>query len=215
MSCPRRRISWWTLRTLLPTYDVTTPGGLLQATFVGFASIFAGLAAATLTAGWASDETSGRLEMLLTTPLARARWAVASGVGVYLTIATMTAVLAVAIGIGVAMAGGDVVTPVVGTLALGLYAMALAGIGLAVGTLVSTSIAGPVVAVIAIATFLLDFLVPALELPEGLRRLALSADFGQPMVGAWEWTGVVVSIVVIAGGLAVSGWGMTRRDVRR
>jgi ABC-2 type transport system permease protein len=202
------------LQGLLPTYDITTAGGVLQVTFMAFASILAGLAAATLVTGWASDETSGRLEMLLTTPLARTRWAWASGVGVYLAIAVMTAVLAVAIGVGVAAAGGDVVTPLLGTLALGLYAIALAGIGLAVGGLASTSIAGPVVAVVAVATFLLDFLVPALDLPGWMRRLALSADLGQPMVGTWGWTGVVASVTLAIGGLAIGAWGVRRRDLR-
>ena len=203
------------LQGLLPTYDITTAGGVLQVTFVAFASVFAGLAAATLVAGWAGDETSGRLEMLLTTPLARARWALASGAGLYLAIAVMTVVLAVAIGVGVAAAGGEVGTPVIGTLALGLYATALAGIGLAVGGLVSTSMAGFVVAVVAIVTFLFDFLVPALDLPDWMRRLALSADLGQPMVGTWEWTGIVASVTLALGGLALGVWGMRRRDVRR
>lgn len=204
-----------TLRNLLPNYDIATAGGLLQATFMGFASIFAGLAAAMLVAGWAADERSGRLEMLLTTPLARARWAVASGAAVYLAIVAMTVVFALAIGIGVAAAGGEVATPVIGTLALGLYAIALAGVGLAVGGLVSASIAGPVVAVVAVATFLIDFLVPALNLPDWVRQLALSANLGQPMVGAWEWTGIAASVGLAVGGLALGGWGMRRRDVSR
>ena len=45
----------------------------------------------------------------------------------------MTLVIMVAIGIGSVSAGGsDVATPIVGTLVLGLYALALAGIGIAV-----------------------------------------------------------------------------------
>jgi hypothetical protein len=84
-----------------------------------------------------------------------------------------------------------------------------------VGGLVSASIAGPVVAVLAIATFLIDFLVPALDLADGLRRLALSADMGQPMVGTWDALGIVAAAVLAAGGLALGAWGMRRRDVSR
>lgn len=127
----------------------------------------------------------------------------------------MTGVLAAAIGVGVAAAGGEVVTPVIGALALGLCAAALAGIGLAVGGLVSTAVAGPVVAIVAVATFLLDFLVPALDLPGWLRQLALGADLGQPMVGTWEWAGIVASVGLAVGGLALGAWGMHRRDVSR
>lgn len=103
----------------------------------------------------------------------------------------------------------------VGTLALGLYATVLAGVDLAVGGLVSTAVAGPAVAVVAVVTFLIDFLVPALDLPDWLRQFALSADLGQPMVGTWEWTGVVASLALAVGGLALGAWGMRRRDVSR
>ena len=44
----------------------------------------------TLVSGWASDEGSGRLEMLLTTPMARSRWATSGGAGVMLAIAVLT-----------------------------------------------------------------------------------------------------------------------------
>lgn len=203
------------LQGFLPTYDITTAGGVLQVTFMAFASVVAGITAATLVSGWASDETSGRLEMLLATPLARDRWAWASGAGVHLAIAVMTAVLAVGVGAGTLAAGGDATTPVLGTLALGLYASALAGLGIAVGGLVSTSVAGRVVAALAVVTFLLDFLVPALDLPEWLRRLALSAELGQPMVGTWGGRGVVAALVLSLGGTAIGVWGFRLRDVRR
>ncbi len=57
--------------------DIATVGGFLELLFIEFGFILAGLAAATLVAGWASDETSGRLELLLATPLTRIRWVVA------------------------------------------------------------------------------------------------------------------------------------------
>ena len=43
--------------------------------------------AATFVAGWSSDESSDRFELLLTTPLTRVRWALSSGLGVWLAIA--------------------------------------------------------------------------------------------------------------------------------
>ncbi len=71
------------LAAVFPNIDLTTAGGFLQLVFVELGFIVVGFAAATLVAGWASDETSGRLELILASPLARARWAVRSGVGVY------------------------------------------------------------------------------------------------------------------------------------
>jgi ABC-2 type transport system permease protein len=202
-----------TFRTIFPNFDVATAGGLLQL-LISLAFIVVGFAAATLVSGWASDESSGRLEMLLSTPLARSRWAVSSGLGVYAAIAVMTAVVAAGIGIGALGAGSDAMTPMAGTLTLGLYAAALAGVGFAVGGF-RTSIAAETVALVVVATYLIDLIVPALSLPDWVHQLALTAHLGQPMIGAWDPAGVVACLILATVGLGVGGWGMRRRDVAR
>ena len=203
------------MRTLFPAIDLSTAGGFLQLAFVVFGFILAGFAAATLVAGWASDEASGRLDSLLTTPLARGRWATAGGLGVYLAIGAFSAVIALGIAAGAAIGGGDVLTPVLGTVVLALYALALAGIGLAVGGLVRTSIAGEAIAAVVIVTFVIDLVVPALHLPDWVHQLALTSHLGQPMVGIWDPAGIVACLAIAVGGLALSGIGMRRRDIGR
>ena len=141
---------------MFPNIKLDSAGGFLQLAFVFFGFILAGFAAATLVAGWASDEGSGRLDSLLSTPLARGRWAVSGGLGIYAVLAVLTAIMAICIGAGAAIGGGDIVTPVVGTVVLGLYAMGLAGIGLAVGGVLRTSFAGEIVAGVVILTFVID-----------------------------------------------------------
>jgi ABC-2 type transport system permease protein len=200
-------------RTVLPNFDLTTAGGFLQLVFVQLGFIVVGFAAASLVGGWASDETSGRLEMLLATPLSRWPWAVCSGIGVYLAVAAMTVVLALAVGIGALIAESDAVTPMAGSVTLGLYAAAVAGVGFAIGGLLRTSIAAEAVALLVVATFLVDLIAPALRLPDWVHQLALTAHLGQPMVGAWDVTGIVACLVLAAGGLAIGGWGLRRRDV--
>jgi len=202
-----------TFRTIFPNFDVATAGGLLQL-LISLAFIVVGFAAATLVSGWASDESSGRLEMLLSTPLARSRWAVSSGLGVYAAIAVMTAVVAAGIGIGALGAGSDAITPMAGTMTLGLYAAALAGVGFAIGGF-RTSIAAETVALVVVATYLVDLIVPALSLPDWVHQLALTAHLGQPMIGVWDPAGVVACLVLATVGLALGGWGMRRRDVAR
>ena len=203
-----------TFTTIFPNFNVATAGGLLQL-LISLAFIVVGFAACTLVSGWASDESSGRLDMLLATPLARSRWAVSSGLGVYAAIAVMTAITAVAIGIGALGAGSDAITPMAGTITLGLYAAALAGIGFAVGGLFRTSIAAEAVALVVVATYLVDLIGPALKLPDWVHQLALTAHMGQPMVGNWDASGVAACLVIAAGGLLLGGWGMRRRDVAR
>jgi ABC-2 type transport system permease protein len=202
-------------RSVLPNFDLTSAGGLLQLVFVQLGFIVVGFAAAALVGGWASDETSGRLEMLLSTPLARARWAVSSAIGVYLAIAAMTVVLALAVGLGALAAGSDAATPMAGTVTLGLYAAALAGVGVAIGGLFRTSIAAEIVALLVAATFLIDLVAPPLRLPDWVHQLALTAHLGQPMVGRWDAGGIAACLVLAIAGLALGGWGMRRRDVAR
>jgi ABC-2 type transport system permease protein len=201
------------LDRIFPLFDVGTAGGFLQL-MVQVLYIVAGFAAATLVAGWASDEASGRLEMLLTSSLSRTGWAVRSGIGVLMAIGVMTLVVAVAIGIGAMAAGSDALTPMLGTLVLGVYAAALAGIGFAVGGF-RASLAAEVVALVVIVTYLIDLLAPAFRLPGWVHQLALTSHLGQPMVGIWDWAGMALCAVLAVGGLAVGAWALRRRDVAR
>ena len=176
-------------RQIFPNLDLNGAGAFLQLAFITFGIILVGFAVATLVKGWASDEAGGRLETLLSTPMSRARWALAGGLGLFAAIGVMTLVIMVGIGIGSTLAGGDVATPILGTVVFALYGIALAGIGMAVGGLVSTSIAGEVVAAIVILTFLIDLIAPALKWPDWIHQLALTSHLGQPMIGNWDWVG--------------------------
>ncbi|MEZ4595323.1 MAG: hypothetical protein R3C32_00005, partial [Chloroflexota bacterium] len=198
---------------MFPGLDIGTVGGFLQL-MVQLLYIIAGFAAATLVAGWASDETTGRLEMLLTTPLGRRRWALRSAAGVVLAIGAMALLVAAGVGIGALASGGDALAPCLGALALGAYAAALAGVGFAVGGL-RASIAAEAVAALVIATYLVDLLAPAFGLPAWVHQLALTSHLGQPMVGAWDWVGIGLCVAMAAGGTLVGAWAIGRRDVAR
>ncbi len=202
------------LSTVFPNVDYASAGGFLQLLFVEFGVILAGLAAATFVSGWASDETSGRLEMVLASPLARARWAIAGGVGMLVSVMLFVALTAVGIGFGVASSGSELGTPLVGALVLGLYAAALVGIGHAVGGLLGTRRAAAFVVVFVIVTWFVQLLGPLLGLPDLVRDLALTSHYGQPMVGVWDPVGIVASIVLAIGGIIVGTWAFARRDLR-
>jgi ABC-2 type transport system permease protein len=201
------------LATVFKGYDIASSGGFLQLMYAYMGYLIAGLAAAVFVAGWASDEKDRRLELLLASPLGRARWAISGGVGVFMAIGVMTVVAMAGVALGVAAAGGDVATPVTGALIIGLYAAAAAGIGMAVGGLVRNSIAGEVTALFVIATFLIDFLAPPLNLPDWFHQLALSSHMGQTMVGHWDLVGVGACLVFAAGGLVLGAVGIRRRDI--
>jgi ABC-2 type transport system permease protein len=202
------------LNQVFPGFDIRSVGGFLQLLYVEFGLILAGLAAATLVAVWASDEGSGRLEFLLASPLSRIRWVTSGGVAILTGVVVVTIVAALGIAVGALISGGDIVQPVVGSLVLALYAAALGGIGVAIGGLFRTSWAGPAVALITVVTWFIDILAPALKLPDFVHQLALTSHYGFTMLGQWEVTGIVASLVLAVGGVAVGAWGFKRRDLR-
>ena len=179
------------------------------------ALIAAGFAGATFVSRWASDETDGRLEMVLATPLDRARWVIAGGIGAMLGIVVMTVLFAAGIGLGAASGGVAAGDSIVGSAALGLYAAAIAGVGVAVGGLWRTSIAAEIAALIVVATYLIDLIAPPLGLPDWVHQLALTAHLGQPMIGRWDAAGVIACVAIAVGGVLLGAWGMQRRDVAR
>ena len=165
---------------------------------------------------WASDEGDGRLEMVLATPMARARWVVAGGVaGAPRGRRDDRPVR----GRDRARLGGRAASPPARRCSAaprsGLYAAAIVGIGVAVGGLWRTSIAAEIAAVVVVVTYLIDLLAPPLKLPDWVHQLALTAHFGQPMIGQWDAVGVVACVVIAVGGILLGAWGMSRRDVSR
>lgn len=203
------------IKSIYPDIDLTQPSGLLQLTFFAFGSFILGLAGASFLGGWSSDEGRRRLDLVLAAPISRVRWAIESGLGVLAAIAIMTLVLAAFVGLGVATQGGEPLAPIVGVGVLGLATAAFAGIGFAAGGVVRASLAAPVTAGLVIATFLLDTLGEALNLPDPVLDLSLLRHLGQPMAGVFEPGGIAAALALTVGGLVVGAWGLQRRDLDR
>jgi ABC-2 type transport system permease protein len=203
-----------TFAALFPGFDLGSAGGWLQL-YAQLLFIAAGFGAATFVSKWASDETDGRLEEVLATPVARARWVLAGGIAALMAVALMTVLFALGVGLGAASGGVSAGDPMLGSAALGLYAAALVGVGVAVGGLWRTSLAAEITALVVVATYLIDLLAPAFKLPDWVHQLALTAHFGQPMVGVWDVAGIIGCVAIAAGGLLLGAWGISRRDVAR
>jgi ABC-2 type transport system permease protein len=202
------------MRVAFPRADLSQPGFALQVLFVQLGTLLGGAAAAALVGGWASDESDGRLEMLLTAPIARFRWMVETGLATYLAVVVTALVVGIATAIAIAASGGDVLTPTSGVFVIALYGTAAGGMGLAVGGLIRPSLATPTVIVVIIGMLLIDILGPLLNLPEWITNLSLSRHYGEPMIGAWDPVGVIASLALAIGGLLIGAWGFSRRDLR-
>lgn len=205
------------IQRFFPDADILSAGGFLQLSLFSQAILVVSVATATLVAGWASDEGERRLELLLSAPVTRAGWAVRSSLAVMAGIAVMVALLAVGVVIGSStqVATRDLGSLAVGVSVLGLYAMALAGIGLAVGGLVRPSLAAPVTVVVALTFFLWDLIGSIAGLPDELLDLALNRHLGRPILGEFDWPGMAACVLLAAGGIVVCALGMRRRDIGR
>jgi polyether ionophore transport system permease protein len=190
-----------------------TPEGFLQLAFFSFGIVIMGLATATYLSGIASDENEKRLDMLLSTPVSRARWLIGTSVGLYAAIALQTLVMGLLAAIGVAGGGGDPVQPFVGVWIAGLYAAALAGIGIAVFGLGFVGLTAATPAILVFAFFLYDLIATTAKFSPEFAGLSLSAHLGQPMIGIFDVPGTLLLLALAVGGVAVGALGMHRRDL--
>jgi ABC-2 type transport system permease protein len=203
------------IKTIFPNDDILSTGGFLQLAFFSEAIIVIGLAAGGFVGAWASDESERRLELVLGAPVSRMSWALRSAAAVMVAIAVMTAVMSVGIVAGASTQAGNPFNLVPGMAVLGLYGMALAGIGLAVGGLVRPSLAGPVTIVLGLTFYLLDVIGSILNLPDVILDLALNRHLGRPILGSYDEVGLIACVVLAIGGVVLCAVGMRRRDIGR
>jgi ABC-2 type transport system permease protein len=205
------------IQRFFPDADILSAGGFLQLSFFSQAILFVSIATAALVAGWASDESDRRLELLLSPPVTRAGWAVKSGLAVMAGIAIVIAIMVggVVIGASTQAATRDLGSLAIGVAVLGLYAAAIAGIGLAVGGLVRPSLAAPVALILAIGFFLWELIGSIVGLSDELLDLALQRHLGQPILGQFDVPGMAACALLAAGGIALCAIGMRRRDIGR
>ena len=198
---------------LYPGLDFSQPSGWVQIAFFAFGTLMSGLAAAVLIAGWASDESERRLDVVLAAPLARIQWAIRSGLGVLIATAGVAVLTGAAIALGIAIEGGSLDGVLGGTAILALYASAFAGIGLLVGGVIGTRYAAAVAGAAVILSFLLELIGNALKLPEWMVELSLNHHVGQPMIGSYDLVGIIACATLALGGLLVGALGWNRRDI--
>jgi ABC-2 type transport system permease protein len=197
-----------------PEFDFSTVGGVLQLAIFAFLVLIMGLAAATLVAGWASEERDGQLEQVLATPLRRTSWVLRSGVSVLLACLLMGVVMGVGPALGAAVQGDPFVALLSGGIVLGAYGAALIGVGFVVAGLGRPQFAGLAVAGLALAFYLLDLIGSILRLPDEVMNLSLNRHLGKPMIGIYDVGGLIFCAAVAIGGLILASYLYSRRDLK-
>jgi ABC-2 type transport system permease protein len=202
------------VRQFYPNIDFNSAGGILQLAIFGFVALLAGIAASTLVSGWASDEREGRVEVVLSTPIRRMTWFRRSGGAVLLALLLMSLVIGAGLGLGALIAGDAAGTVFAGATVIGMYAAALAGIGLLIAGLGWPQFAGAAVAILTLCFYLLDLIGGILQLPAVVLDVALNRHLGQPMVGSYDIPGMAACMALAVGGLLIGAWAFARRDLR-
>lgn len=202
------------VRLFYPDFDFESVGGILQFATFAFISLIVGLAAASLVNGWSADEREGRLEVVLASPLRRASWFLRSAGGLLVALLVMGIVIGFGPAIGAATQGDEWLPLIGGGLVLGLYGAALAGVGLLVGGLGRPGLAALAVGAFTLIFYLVDLLGALLGLPDSLLNLSLSNHLGRPMVGSYDWPGMIACAAFALGGLFLGAWLFARRDLR-
>ncbi|MBK3528238.1 ABC transporter permease [Streptomyces sp. MBT67] len=161
-----------------------------------------------------AEENAGRAEPLLATGLSRDRW-LGSHVAVALTGGTALLVLAgLCFGVSGAASAGDGSLVLELTLAAAAYAPALwATVGVAVLLFGWFPRAGAVAWIVPVYAFLVGYLGPVLQLPDGLTNLSPFGHVPQLPAAGMTWTPLLALTAVAAGLIALGLAGFRRRDL--
>lgn len=166
--------------------------------------------------GWAADESEGRLEMTLATPLPRWRVvleravALAAGAVVVVAVASLTlAVVTRSHGIPLDLlefAGASaLLVPLV--VAFGAIGAVLIGW--------RPRAAVWILGVVAVASYFIQQLAPMFRFPDLVRNLSLFELYGSPLLLGPNWAGLGAQLAIIIGGFGLAAISLSRRDISR
>ena len=165
--------------------------------------------------GWAADDAEGRLEVILSAPVSRARVVVERIAAVLVACAAVVAVSSLAVYLtatstGISLPGGRFVFASVAVLPVGY---AFAGIGHAlVGWRPRVAVA--VLGALAVIGYFAQQFAPLFQWPDWVTNISLYALYGTPM-SKDDWSGIATLVGIGVVGTAVAIVAMRRRDVGR
>jgi ABC-2 type transport system permease protein len=165
--------------------------------------------------GWAADDAEGRLEMILSAPVSRARVVVERIAAVIVACAVVVAVSSLAVYLtarstGISLPAGRFVLASVGVLPV---AYAFAGVGHAlVGW--RPRVAVVILGTLAVVGYFAQQFTPLFQWPDWVNNISLYALYGTPM-SKDDWGGIATLVAIGIAGTAVALAAMRRRDVGR
>ncbi len=181
----------------------------------GILPIFLMAFAVTQVNRWASDESDGRLDLVLSAPRSRARvllgrFAALSTAAVVIGLAALVATLVASSVVGVSLNTANVIAATLTLVPMGLL---VAAIGfLAAGWLRTAADTGLVSFLLA-AWFFISFVGPELKLPEATLRLSAFYYYGTPLLHGVQLANLAVLVAVGAAALVLGTLRFARKDI--
>ncbi|GCE14046.1 ABC transporter permease subunit [Tengunoibacter tsumagoiensis] len=191
---------------LLSGHDITTNAGFLAYAIYQFLPALATVFIFTLALKWASTLDSGRLELVLSTPVSRVRLLLqhAGALFVYALIIPILAWPTVVISAHLSNLAVDSAKVMAASLSiLPLELVLLTFVYAVAGRLRSSIITGLVGTYLAVA-FMIDLLRSLLHLPDWVQWFSILYAYGSPIQNGWRW-GTIWSLLALSAALLMIG----------
>ncbi len=203
----------------LAPYFAIFVNGNIYASFLGyiwfgFAQLLMAGFAITQVARWSTEDSDGRLELVLSAPISRARVVIERLIVLTFGALIIGAVSGVAVGIEAHYQSIDLNNRRLAEASLLLVPFTL--VFGAVGALLASRIPRGTVGILgafAFASYLTVQLGPIFKLPVWAQDLSAFKLFGQPLTSGVDQTGLVVMVVIVIAGLMAAAMVMERRDI--
>jgi ABC-2 type transport system permease protein len=194
--------------------DLASNENLLSLVFFVFATALIAAYSVILVAGWTSDETEGRMELLLANPAPRWRWlfnrslVALLSTGLAILICWLTFVVACGLS-NVTIDNGKAAGAFFGMWVLSAVIIG-AGFGLA-GFIPDKAV--PILSGLVVISYLVELLREFLKPPAWVADLSIFHQYGQPMLNGLNWTAQAIMLAVAAACWLAAGLGFWKRDI--
>ena len=204
---------------LKPYFDAFLHGAVYPS-FLGFIwlsvaqLLMAGFAIAQV-GRWAAEDTDGRLDLILSNPMSRARVILERAVVLTIEALIIAGISGVAVGLESHYQGIDLDRPhlIAATLLLVPFTLVFAAVGALLAARAPRATVG-ILGTFTFASYLLTQLGPIFKLPAWTLNASAFKLYGQPLAEGVDQTGFVIMIGIILAGFAASVIAAQRRDVR-
>jgi ABC-2 type transport system permease protein len=170
--------------------------------------------AITQVARWTAEDSDGRLELILSNPISRARVVVERLIALALGTLVIAAVSGAAVGLESHYQSIDLSNRRLAEASLLFvpFTLVFGTVGALLASRIPRATVG-ILGVFAFASYLTVQLGPIFKLPVWVQDVSAFKLYGQPLIAGVDQTGLVVMLVIVIAGLVASAMVMERRDI--